>query len=70
MRREPLNSRTVRSLGYDPSDSILEVEFHDGRVYQYYLVPDAVVLGLLAADSIGHYMNEHVIGKYPYREVS
>ena len=69
MQREPVASGTVRSIGYDYSDSVIEIEFRDGRVYQYYLVPPALIKGLLEADSFGHYLNEYIIGKYPYREI-
>lgn len=69
MKRKPVASRTVLSLGYMADDAILEVEFRDSRVYQYYLVPPAVFAGLDRATSIGRYLNENVIGKFPFRHI-
>ncbi|HEU5474872.1 MAG TPA: KTSC domain-containing protein [Actinophytocola sp.] len=69
MRRRPVESSVVRALGYDPEERILEVEFHNDRVYRYFVVPHGVYRQLLAAPSLGRYFNENVRDRYPVREV-
>jgi hypothetical protein len=39
MDRTPVSSSNLSSVGYDPDEQILEIEFNGGRVYQYYDVP-------------------------------
>ncbi len=53
--RQPVTSRSLKSIGYAPAKRMLEVEFHDGSVYRYLNVPAIVHRDLLAAPSIGAY---------------
>ena len=61
MNRTPVKSSHLRSVGYDENTGILEVEFHDRRIYQYSNVPASVYLGLMSASSHGIYFDRHVI---------
>ncbi|MEU4608088.1 KTSC domain-containing protein [Kribbella sp. NPDC023972] len=67
MRRRPVNSSSVRSVGW--ADGTLELEYVNGSTYQYYDVPQTTYAALLAAPSIGAYVNAHVKPYYDYREV-
>ncbi len=58
MKRVALQSRSLRSLGYDPEQQILEVEFSSGALYRYEAVPPEVVQALLEADSLGRHFNQ------------
>lgn len=69
MDRAPVTSSSVASVGYDDSTQTLEVEFHNGTVYQYFDVSRAVFDGLMAADSKGGFMHEQVRGIYRYARV-
>jgi len=69
VRRIPVSSRAVVSVGYDAGTSTLEVEYVSGGVYRYSPVPRRVFDGLLAADSIGTYLTTHVKPHYPYARV-
>ena len=40
MRRTPVNSSNLVSVGYDPRSLTLEVEFHGGSVYHYFDVAE------------------------------
>lgn len=42
MRRQAVESTTVRSIGYNARHKVLEIEFRSGTVYQYLDVPEAV----------------------------
>lgn len=57
MRREPVESTSVTSMGYDPRSATLEVEFASGGVYRYFSVPPATYQRLCAAESIGRFVN-------------
>jgi hypothetical protein len=47
----------------------MEVEFVDGGVYRYFVVPRSVLDALLAADSIGRFFHEHIRGVYPFQRI-
>jgi hypothetical protein len=66
MNREPVSSSNVASVGYDPLTMILEVEFLNGAVYQYFDVPEDEYAGLVSADTVGGYLNHNVKGRYRY----
>ncbi len=69
MKREAVDSSMIASVGYDKFEKILEVEFHSGKVYQYYNVDQKTCSGLIEADSKGRYMNAYIINEYRYSEV-
>jgi len=60
MRRLPVASSAVESVGYDPRTRTLEVEYAGGSVYRYLGVPPREHETLLRADSIGAYVNRRV----------
>jgi hypothetical protein len=59
----------ISRLGYDGGKNLLEVEFRTGRIYQYFLVPNAAYQALRRAESIGEYFNREIRTRYPCREV-
>ncbi|MEV8378372.1 KTSC domain-containing protein [Kribbella sp. NPDC056861] len=67
MRRRAVTSASVRSVGYDMASETLEIEYVNGSVYQYYEVPQPTYAGLLAAPSIGNYVNTQI---KPYFDVA
>jgi hypothetical protein len=70
MDRQPIESALIRSVGYDPTDSILEIELLEGgRIYRYFDVPYSVAEELMSAESKGTYFNEHVKDMYAFEEV-
>ncbi len=64
MRRTVVDSTTMRSVGYDPAQEILEIEFTSGAVYQYLEVPTAVFDELMQAKSKGRHFNEEIRDDY------
>ena len=69
MDHTPVISSSIVSVGYDPESTTLELEFVNGHVYQYFGVPESIYKDLLAADSIGAFVNTHIKGHYRYDEV-
>jgi ATP-dependent DNA helicase RecG len=53
MKRIPVESSSLASVGYDREISTLEVEFRNGGCYQYFPVPQRVFEQLMAAPSKG-----------------
>ena len=70
MRRRAVNSSVIQTLGYDGRNSLLEIEFRTGRVYQYFGVPPAVYNDLLNAPSLGEFYNRQIRNEYRFVEVT
>jgi hypothetical protein len=66
MKRIAVMSSTVASAGYDDASQTMEIEFTGGAVYRYEGVPREVFDGLLAAESVGRFFNEHVRDVYGF----
>lgn len=60
MRRFGVRSQSIKTVGYDADAQILELEFHNGSIYDYQGVPPETVLALLDGRSIGAYVNQVV----------
>lgn len=70
MDRTYVSSSNSASIGYDPMQMILEVEFLNGSIYQYYDVPEALYEGIMSAESHGKYLNEYIKkGGYRFERV-
>lgn len=69
MNREPVSSSNVASVGYDEATQILEVEFVNGSVYQYYNVGNALFEQFMQAASKGQFLNIYIRPSYPYSRV-
>ncbi len=66
MKRTPVESSMISSVGYDPVSKILEVEFNSGGVYQYGELSEQTYRELMGAESKGGYMRDLIIDQYPY----
>ena len=67
MIRNSVFSSNLKSVGYD--DGTLEIEFHNGGIYQYFNVPDSTYSNLISAISKGRYFDTYIRPKYRYRKV-
>ena len=56
-------------MGYDESAFLLEVEFVNGRIYQYFDVPRAHFDAMLNAGSVGAYFNANIRNAFGYIQV-
>ncbi|HEV2846812.1 MAG TPA: KTSC domain-containing protein [Thermoanaerobaculia bacterium] len=66
MRRTPVASSAISSVGYDERKSMLEVEFQSGAVYEYFDVPPKVWRELQAADSKGRFLSRRIRDRYRF----
>lgn len=69
MTRQRVSSTNIRSIGYDPGNRILEVEFRDGGIYQYFEVPPEEYDSLTKAGSLGSSFAKAIKPKYRFRRV-
>ncbi len=70
LERQPVKSRILRSVGYNDSTKILEIEFHTGLVYQYSGVPPKVYADFMHSDEIGKFFSEKVRTQFRTKQVS
>ena len=61
-----LSSVALHAIAYNAEQETLEVEFQNGRIYQYYRVPKMVFLDLLAADSKGRFFNRRIRDRFAF----
>lgn len=64
MRRRPVESSTLTSVGYSNATLTLELQFTSGKVYQYFAVPSAVHEQLMKAESKGSFFNASIKDVY------
>ncbi|MBR8836263.1 MAG: DUF4935 domain-containing protein [Stigonema ocellatum SAG 48.90 = DSM 106950] len=69
-KRIVVESDYLRSVGYDSSKRVLEIEFQTGEVYQYQDVPAEVYAALMNAKSHGKCFNANIKDIYHYRQIT
>ena len=69
MKRTPVTSRNLVSVGYDPDTATLEVEFRRRRVYRYTQVSEDTYAALMRAESKGSHFHHHIRDRYPTTRV-
>lgn len=68
MNRTEVQSSNIKSIGYE--NGILEIEFLNGSVYQYFDVPQNIYDELMAATaSHGTYLSQNIKGRYRFARV-
>ena len=66
MKRAPVTSSCIASVGYEAELATLEVEFASGVVYRYFAVPAAVHFRLMSAASKGAFLNRFLRDVFPF----
>ena len=69
MHRVLVESTLLASAGHDARAAVLELQFRNGAVYQYFLVPRRIYRDLLRAPSKGGYFHQNIRGRYPYQRI-
>ena len=69
LERQPVKSRILRSVGYDDSTKIMEIEFHSGLVYQYLAVPSKVYMDLMRSSEVGKFFSDKVRTQFRTKQV-
>lgn len=60
MNRAPVKSSQIKSVGYDPDEMQMHVEFNGGDVYEYSNVTPNDHRRLTTASSVGQHFHQHV----------
>ncbi|MCA9925116.1 MAG: KTSC domain-containing protein [Anaerolineales bacterium] len=69
MKRTAVSSSNLTSVGYDPVNKILEIEFNTGTIYQYFDVPQSEHIALMGASSHGSYFYHNIRDSYNYKRI-
>ena len=70
MRRKPVSSSMIASVGHVARSKLLEIEFLSGRIYQYFDVDRDTYDALLGAPSLGTFFNAHIKDEYSFVRVA
>ncbi len=67
IKRVPVDSTNLRSVGYHRGERVLEIEFQAGSVYRYRDVPLNAYEALMRADSKGRHFSRQIRGRYEFK---
>ena len=60
MKRKKVKSSNIKAIGYDEETKTLEVEFHNGGIYQYNPIDKVGYKLLMKAKSIGAFFHHNI----------
>jgi len=66
MKTIAVDSTTLHTVGYDAGRQLLQIEFHDHSLYQYFDVPAVLYEELMKAPSKGAYFNRSIRPRLDY----
>ena len=69
IKRQPVASTIVASVGYSRPLHALEIEFTRGAIYRFLEVQPRVYRDLMASQSKGHFIAQNIRGKYRFVRV-
>jgi hypothetical protein len=70
MKKYPVDSSAMTSVGYDADQRILEIQFKSGgALRQFFQVPQELFDQLMAADSVGDFFNTFIHGKFEEKRI-
>ena len=69
MERKRVNASTIRSVGYDAGQQLLEVEFSNGSIVQYKGVSPEVHRRFMNAPSPGSFFQDQIEENFSGRRI-
>ena len=69
MDRKRINSSTIRSVGYDAGQQVLEIEFSSGSIMQYTGVSPEVHRRFMSSPSPGSFHQDQIDEHFPARRI-
>ncbi len=69
MNRQHVESSDIDSIGYDEKNSVLEIEFLSGGIYQYANVSVDIYSNIINASSHGKYFHEYIKDKFTFNKI-
>lgn len=67
MKRIKVTSSNIASIGY--FQGVLEVEFKNQSIYQFFNVPELLAERLLRASSKGGFFKKYIENRFRYRKI-
>lgn len=64
MKMQPVQSKAVAAVGYDPTRQVLRVQFPNGKLWEYSGVPIETADALMRAESFGSYFVREIKLKF------
>jgi len=68
MKRLPVESSNIKSIGHNFLTKNLEIEFKDGNIYRYKKVPRSIFRDIMGSESKGKYFFKNIRFDFPYRK--
>jgi hypothetical protein len=65
----PFESSNIFRIRYEENELILEVEFNNGGIYQYFDVPTQIWNDFKLAESKGIFLNSTIKGFYRFSKI-
>ena len=69
MRMLSVGSSRLVAVGYDERLQLLQIQFVDGSMYEYYDVPKNIYIDLITASSAGKYFHKYIKDVYRYSKI-
>jgi hypothetical protein len=67
---QPLESKMLAAVAYEPKPRTLYLRFRSGEVYGYFEVPENQYQEFLQAESRGRYFLSHIRGRFRYQRIT
>lgn len=67
---KPVDSSSLATVAYDDERNVLQVEFIDRTVYQYFAVPLKTYEELCQAESKGAHFNRHIRNRFAHAKLA
>jgi len=69
MKTTAVDSTMLRTIGYDAERQLLQIEFQNHSIYQYFNVPEAAYEALIQSPSKGTYFNQCIRPEFDFAQV-
>jgi len=69
MKRSPVKSSNLKSVGFEKPSKSLEIEFKSGGLYQFSGIHPNTHRFLMAAPSKGKFFHKNIRGQYPFKKL-
>ena len=69
MERKRVSASTIRSVGYDPGQQVLEIEFSSGNITQYSGVSPEVHRRFMSSPSPGSFYQDQIEENFPSKRI-
>ncbi len=69
MERTNIDTRLIKSMGYDKEKKIMEVEFSSDMIYQYNNFPEDLYNEIVNHKNIDKFFKINIVNRYHYKRL-